>query len=107
LGIRNALIGNYSGFDTRADVGSLWENFCVTERLKWLNFNKPLTNCYFWRTYDGAEIDLVEEYNGIIQAFEFKWKKKRKTKMPESFAKAYDVSSYKIITSTDFHQLIE
>jgi len=107
LGIRNALIGNFTAFDSRTDRGSLWENFCITERMKWLNINRPLTNCYFWRTYDGAEIDLVEEFNGEIQAFEFKLNKKRKTKLPDSFAKSYKVSSYKIITSADLHQLIE
>jgi predicted AAA+ superfamily ATPase len=107
LGIRNALIGNFTPFDNRNDQGNLWENFCVVERMKWLNIHQPLTNCYFWRTYDGAEIDLVEETDNSVRAFEFKWKKKRKPKLPESFAKTYNVSSYQMITSSDLHLIIE
>lgn len=106
LGIRNALIGNIIPIDRRNDAGSLWENFCVTERMKWLNIHQPLTNIYFWRTYDGAEIDLLEEYNGQIDTFEFKWKKKR-AKLPESFRHSYPVRSYRVITPSDLHLLIE
>lgn len=107
LGIRNALIGNFTPVENRTDIGGLWENFCVVERLKWLNTNQPLTNCYFWRTYDGAEIDLIEEFNGKLTAYEFKWNLKRKALLPKSFSEKYEVSSFSIISYSSFSRLIE
>lgn len=106
LGIRNAVINNFTPVANRTDIGAVWENFCVIERLKWLNINQLNTTIYFWRTYDGAEIDLVEEYDGKIKAFEFKWKQKRKTKIPDSFSKAYPLTDFNIVTIEDIHKLI-
>lgn len=106
-GIRNAIINNFSHINNRTDVSALWENFCIIERIKWLNINQPYTNIYFWRTYDGAEIDLVEESNNQFKIFEFKWNKnKRKQKIPLSFAKTYGVNKINVITSGNLHQLI-
>lgn len=108
LGIRNAIINNFSHISNRSDIGALWENFCIIERIKWLNINQPFTNLYFWRTYDGAEIDLVEESNSQFKIFEFKWnKKKRKQKIPLSFTNAYGVNKINVITSGNLHQLID
>ncbi len=107
LGIRNALIGNYAPVENRTDIGGLWENFCVAERLKWLSVNQPLANCYFWRTYDGAELDLIEEFNGKLTVFEFKWNPKRKASLPKSFSEKYEVSSFSVISSSNFSRLIE
>ena len=107
LGIRNALIGNFTPVENRTDIGGLWENFCVVERLKWLSTNQPLTNCYFWRTYDGAELDLIEEFNGKLAAFEFKWNPKRKAFLPKSFSEKYEVSSFSVVSSSRFSGLIE
>lgn len=104
-GIRNAIINNLTQIDNRTDVGALWENFCLAERIKWLNINDPYTNIYFWRTYDGAEIDLVEESNSRFRIFEFKWNKRRKKKIPESFSKTYAVDDIKVITPENLHQL--
>jgi len=107
LGIRNAIINNFTHIDNRTDIGALWENFCFVERIKWLNINYPYTNIYFWRTYDGAEIDLVEESNNQFRIFEFKWgRKKRKQKVPESFSKTYGEDDLKVITAENLHQLI-
>ncbi len=106
-GVLNALIANYSPVSARKDIGALWENFCISERIKFNHYNSHFANLYFWRTYDGAEIDLVEEQNGKIKAFEFKWNIKRKAKLPASFAEKYGVEKLNIITPQNAHELIK
>jgi predicted AAA+ superfamily ATPase len=103
LGIRNYLINNVNSLDIRNDVGALWENFCVLERIK-RNENKGIhTNQYFWRTYDQKEIDYIEETGGHLYTYEFKWKQgKRQIKMPKAFAEAYTNSSFKVITPENY-----
>ncbi|MCK5368487.1 MAG: ATP-binding protein, partial [Cyclobacteriaceae bacterium] len=76
-GIRNTVISNYNEIKMRDDVGRLWENFCISERMKWQHYNQVFCNNYFWRTYDQQEIDLIEEYEGRLHAYEFKWGNKK------------------------------
>ncbi|MCP5465048.1 MAG: ATP-binding protein [Deltaproteobacteria bacterium] len=97
LGIRNAIISNFNDFDTRNDLGALWENFCVMERIKRNSYHQDKKNIYFWRTYDQKEIDLIEEFGGQLFGFEFKWKSKKK-KAPKDWTNAYPDASYKIIS---------
>jgi len=78
LGIRNAVINNFNGLDSRPDGGALWENFAIVERLKYQEYRRARVNNYFLRTYDGAEIDLIEEKGGVLKCFEFKLGAKRK-----------------------------
>jgi predicted AAA+ superfamily ATPase len=73
LGIRNALIKNFNDLPLRADVGALWENFCLNERLKHNHYTGRMVNSWFWRTYDQKELDFVEESGGRFAGFEFKW----------------------------------
>lgn len=73
LGIRNALIAQFNGIDQRNDQGPLWENFALVERLKHRTYARIDANAYFWRTYDGQEIDLVEEREGQLYGYECKW----------------------------------
>jgi len=73
LGIRNALIKNFNDLHLRADVGALWENFCVIERMKHNHYTGRMVNPWFWRTYDQKELDFVEESGGRFVGFEFKW----------------------------------
>lgn len=73
LGIRNALIKNFNELNLRSDVGALWENFCVNERLKHNHYTGRMVNPWFWRTYDQKELDFVEESGGRFAGFEFKW----------------------------------
>lgn len=73
LGIRNALVKNFNDLHLRSDVGALWENFCVNERLKHNHYTGRRVNAWFWRTYDQKELDFVEESGGQFVAFEFKW----------------------------------
>lgn len=96
LGIRNSLIQNFNQLELRNDVGALWENFCVLERIKRNNNNRVFANYYFWRTYDQKEIDYIEERNGKLSAFEFKWKKD-KQKPPREFLDTYENSEFKVI----------
>jgi uncharacterized protein len=87
-GIRNVLISNYSPIEMRFDKGALWENFLLSERMKANNYQSKFPNTYFWRTHDQAEIDYIEEQDGVLNAFEFKWKD-TKARFPDSFLKAY------------------
>ncbi|PIQ49598.1 MAG: ATPase [Cytophagales bacterium CG12_big_fil_rev_8_21_14_0_65_40_12] len=89
VGIRNAVIKNWNPISLRQDVGALWENFLIVERLKYKAYNSVFSNDYFWRTHAQQEIDFIEEYNGTLHAFEFKWNEKKKGSFSKSFTQAY------------------
>lgn len=95
-GIRNALINNFNPISLRNDVGALWENFCLSERLKANTYSNRNINCYFWRTYDQKEIDYVEEAAGKITGYELKYSEKQKVKIPKSFIEVYDAEVFKV-----------
>ncbi len=99
LGIRNAIIDNFSYLNHRNDVGALWENFLILERLKRNEYQKHFCSSYFWRTYTGAELDYIEEYNGELHGYEFKWSKAAKA--PENWTQAYN-SEYSCINKGNF-----
>ena len=100
-GIRNALINNFSPLHSRNDIGQLWEQYFLSERLKYNSYMNYQPQYYFWRTYDGQEIDLIELYNGNLQAMECKWKN-AKAKIPLAFAKAYPDAAFNIITNDNY-----
>ena len=107
LGIRNAVIGNLAQIENRTDAGELWENFAIAERLKQNAYQNSFAQSWFWRTQQQKEIDYIEEENGIIQAFEFKWnERKAKNKCPESFSTAYPEASFKIITPKNIEEFL-
>ena len=83
LGIRNQVINSFNSLEMRNDVGVLWENFCIAERLKKMKNEKLNGNTYFWRTYDQQEIDYVEEKDGGFLALECKWSNTKKAKIPK------------------------
>jgi predicted AAA+ superfamily ATPase len=83
LGIRNSIIQNYNDLETRNDIGGLWENFCIIERIKENSNKRRFLNPYFWRTYKQKEIDYLEEANGKYNCFEFKYNPKRKSKISQ------------------------
>ncbi|MCK4637970.1 MAG: ATP-binding protein [Bacteroidales bacterium] len=105
-GIRNAVISNYNKIDLRTDKGALWENFLVSERLKYLNNNYLFTNKYFWRTQMQQEIDYIEEYDGILHAYEFKWSEKSRKRFPKTFINAYPKSETKVISKENYLDFI-
>jgi predicted AAA+ superfamily ATPase len=88
-GIRNAVIGQLQPLAIRQDIGILWENFMVSERVKQISINNDLRNYYFWRTTQQQEVDYIEEVNGEFFAFEFKWSEKKKIKFPKTFSNNY------------------
>ncbi len=104
-GIRNMIIGNFSPLKLRTDTGALWENFLISERRKQNICKNTFARMYFWRTKQQQEIDFIEEKEGIIYAYELKWKAKKKTKLPEVFVKNYNAET-QIIDKTNFRDFI-
>ena len=105
-GIRNALISNFSQMEIRTDSGALWENFAISERIKFTAYNQLWCNRYFWRTHEQKEIDYVEDSDGILSAFEFKYNPKKKVTVPKHFAEAYPNANFKVITPDNFEEFV-
>ena len=105
-GIRNALIANFSPLETRTDVGALWENFLVSERIKALNYSNKWSNYWYWRTKEQKEIDYIEESDGILTAYEFKWNPEAKYKIPKLFLSTYENSGFKVIHRDNFEDFL-
>lgn len=102
-GIRNAIIANFNPVESRNDIGQLWENYMISERLKFLNYKRISSNNYFWRTYEQQEIDWVEERAGSLFGYEFKWKETR-VKTPPQWKKAYPDAHFELINKDNFVQ---
>ena len=101
-GIRNAVISQFNPLDSRNDIGQLWENFIVTERLKKFACQGLHGNFYYWRTYDGQEIDLVEERDGRLYGVEIKWSARKKGKYPKEWHSTYSNSSLQTVNSGNY-----
>lgn len=101
-GIRNAIIGNYASLSNRNDIGALWENYLISERQKLLAYHGFYGQNYFWRTTRGQEIDYIEEIDGKIYPFEFKWNPKAKVKIPTTFQDTYLAERPQIIHRENF-----
>jgi predicted AAA+ superfamily ATPase len=101
-GIRNAIMANFDDVSVRTDVGQLWENFVISERMKWLTWNSPNTKSYFWRNYNQSEVDYVEVQNKQITAFEMKWNTTKNHKLTAAFTNAYPQAQTNIITPMNF-----
>lgn len=104
-GIRNALINNFNLLAVRQDVGMLWENYMCSERIKFNTYSSKPVNSHFWRTYDQQEIDLIEEADAQLAAFEMKWKQ-GKARLPVAFGKAYPNANFEIITNDNYLEFI-
>jgi predicted AAA+ superfamily ATPase len=91
--------------ELRSDKGALWENFLISERIKLQQYHKLYSNNYFWRTIQKQEIDFIEERDGQIYAFEFKWNKRPKDKIPSSFIREYDAIGH-IVDKQNFREFI-
>ncbi len=104
LGIRNSLINNFNHLGLRTDTGGIWENFCIVERLKLNNNKRRFATSYFWRTYDQKELDYIEERDGLLRAFEFKWNPKAKVKKVKQFFEAYPNSEFTVVNRENFLQ---
>ena len=104
-GIRNALIANFNSLDLRNDTGQLWENFLVIERLKKRSYQKIFANDYFWRTWDQHEIDLVEERDGKLFGYEFKWTESQ-SKPPKDWLESYPEANYQVINQENYLEFL-
>jgi predicted AAA+ superfamily ATPase len=96
-GIRNALIAQFNGLDQRNDLGALWENFMILERLKFRTYHPLHANVYFWRTYLQQEIDLIEEHGGKLYGYEFKWSQNKPIRPPSQWIETYKNSEFQVI----------
>ncbi len=105
-GIRNAVINDYRPLVSRNDVGVLWENYMMSERLKWRNIHAPYTRAFFWRTLQQQEIDLVEESAEGLSAFEFKWNANKHVRQPTSFMTAYPMAKWEVIHPKNYDQFL-
>lgn len=105
-GIRNALISNFRIAEARQDIGALFENYLISERMKFNAYNKQYANRFFWRTKDQQEIDYIEDKNGVLYAFEFKWNTNKKVKISKTFLNAYPNSETKVITKDNYDEFL-
>jgi len=101
-GIRNAILQQYMPIEFRQDVGALWENFFIAERMKMNHYAERVVNTYFWRT-DRQEIDYIEEENGQLRLFELKWnERKQNTRIPNQFVEVYQPQSTHVVTRENY-----
>ena len=101
-GVRNAVIQQFAPVSLRNDMGALWENFFISERMKHNHYRDYYCNRYFWRTSLQQEIDLIEERDGQMTAFEMKWNPAKKVLFSKSFLEAYDVKETVVITPENY-----
>ncbi len=104
-GIRNAVIANFNKLNIRNDKGQLWENFLVIERMKKQSYTPIYANNFFWRTWSGKEVDFIEEREGKLFGYEFKWAKKN-TKAPKLWLDTYPEASWEVVDTTNYMEFI-
>jgi predicted AAA+ superfamily ATPase len=103
LGIRNSVINNFNPIENRTDAGQLWENFNFIERMKHLTKNNRSVQSYFWRNNDQNEINLIEDENSTLRAYEFKFKNNKRVKIPKSFVEQYpELESFNVVNKENF-----
>lgn len=105
-GIRNAVINQFNPVSLRNDTGVLWENMMIAERIKKNEYGRQFRNIYFWRTLQQQEIDYIEEYDGKLYAYEFKWKLNKTVKPPSAFVSAYPNAEFKVISKNNFLEFV-
>jgi hypothetical protein len=105
-GIRNALIANFNQIENRTDIGALWENYLVSERVKYLAYQQKWVNHWYWRTTEQQEIDYLEEENGKLTAYEFKWNPTAKVSIPNAFKQSYPLAEINIIHRENFYEFL-
>ena len=100
-GVRNAVIDQFNKLEDRNDIGALFENFMIMERVKKCSYDDIYNTSYFWRTYDGQEVDLVEERDGGLFGYEFKWSAQKKPDAPQDWL-GYKNAEFKIINKENY-----
>ncbi|MCK9303830.1 MAG: ATP-binding protein [Bacteroidales bacterium] len=105
-GIRNAILQNFAPLGLRSDVGALWENYFICEKMKRNHYSGKYVNTYFWRTTAQQEIDLIEEADGQLSAYEMKWNVTKKVNFPQSFLKTYNIRETAVITPGNYLEFL-
>lgn len=105
-GIRNALISNFSPVELRNDVGALWENFLISERVKRNNYDLNYCKSWFWRTTQQQEVDYIEEKDGQLSTYEFKWNATKKPRLPLTFSSNYPGSEFRVVSKENYLEVI-
>jgi predicted AAA+ superfamily ATPase len=106
-GVRNAVLSNFAPLELRNDVGALWENLMVSERVKRNAYSGSFAQLFFWRTHDQKEIDLIEDQDGVLSTFEFKWSTMKKARIPAVFSTTYPNSTYEVISPDNFWEFVQ
>lgn len=101
-GLRNILIANMNPIELRDDIGKLWENYSISERIKYQMYNRVIVNNYFWRTYDRQEVDWVEEREGKLFGYELKWNPSKQPKAPKAWTESYKNNTFTVINRDNF-----
>ena len=106
-GVRNSVISNFSPVELRSDIGVLWENFLISERIKNNAYHNKHAKYYFWRTTQKQEIDFIEEVDQNLFAYEFKYNpKKANSKCPLTFSNNYPNVPFDVITSENYMDFV-
>lgn len=106
IGIRNAIIAQFQPIELRQDIGALWENWLISERMKVLHYTRLHANTFFWRTQDQQEIDYVEERDGQMWAYEFKWNPKVQATFSKTFTRAYPSHSLAVVHRENYYDFL-
>ncbi|MCH5177953.1 MAG: ATP-binding protein [Prevotellaceae bacterium] len=106
-GVRNAILANFAPPEMRNDMGALWENFMMSERVKRNVYANSYARLFFWRTHDQKEIDLIEEEDGLLRTFEFKWSGKRTPRQPARFSQTYPSATYTVVSPDNFWTFVQ
>ncbi len=106
-GVRNAIIGDFKSLGLRPDVGALWENYVISERLKHNAYNSFYGKSYFWRTQLQQEVDYVEDIDGALHAYEFKWSKTKQPRLTETFAKNYPDHTFEVVSPDNYQDFVK
>ena len=105
-GVRNAVIGDFKTLGLRTDVGALWENYIISERLKHNAYSSFYGKSYFWRTQLQQEVDYVEDIDGVLHAYEFKWSKTKQPRLTETFAKNYPDHTFEVVSPENYQRFV-
>ncbi|MBQ7711727.1 MAG: ATP-binding protein [Bacteroidales bacterium] len=105
-GVRNALIGDYKPLALRNDTGALWENYVISERMKHNAYSGFYGKSYFWRTQQQQEVDYLEDYDGVLHAYEFKWNPVRQPRLTDTFAKGYPDHTFTVVTPENYQDFV-
>ena len=105
-GIRNAILGDFKPVGLRQDIGALWENYLVVERMKHNSYSHFYGKSYFWRTRQQQELDYLEDIDGMLHAYEFKWSNTKHPKLTETFANAYPNHNYSVVTPNNYQDFV-